>query len=101
MIIKSVTMFIKEERIDAFIKATIENQKESVKEEGVIRFDVLQGKDDPTSFMFYEVYKTEVAVEEHTKTKHFNKWNDVVTPWFAKPKKRVLYSAIVPDESNF
>ena len=40
-------MFIKEERINAFIEATIENQKNSIKEDGVIRFDVLQCKDDP------------------------------------------------------
>ncbi|MFT5871580.1 MAG: autoinducer 2-degrading protein [Clostridium sp.] len=101
MIIKSVTMFIKEERIDSFIEATIENRQESVKEEGIIRFDVLQNKDDQSSFMFYEVYKTEVAVYEHMKTKHFNKWNDIVTPWFAKQRERVIYSAIAPDENNF
>jgi len=38
MIIKIVNMFIKEERIDAFIEATIENQKNSIKEDGVIPF---------------------------------------------------------------
>jgi len=101
MIIKIVNMFIKEERIDAFIEATIENQKNSIKEDGVIRFDVLQCKDDPSSFMFYEVYKNEEAVYEHTKTKHFNIWNDEVTHWFSKPRDRTLYNAIVPDESDF
>ena len=101
MIIKSVTMFIKSERIDSFIEATIENQKNSIKEDGVIRFDVLQCKDDKSSFMFYEVYKTEEAVEQHTKTKHFVKWNDTVTPWFAKSRDRVLYSVIAPAESDF
>ena len=62
---------------------------------------MLQCSDDPASFMFYEVYKTEAAVQEHMKTKHFSKWNDAVTLWFAKPRERVLYSAIVPDENNF
>ncbi|MBU3113839.1 putative quinol monooxygenase [Clostridium lacusfryxellense] len=101
MIIKSVTMFIKAEFVGSFIEATIENQKNSIKEAGVIRFDVLQGKDEPTSFMFYEVYKDEEAVEKHMKTKHFIKWNEAVTPWFAKPRERVLYNAIVPSESDF
>src|SRR5665647_2691620 len=101
MIIKSATIFIKEEYLDAFIEATMENRKNSVKEEGIIRFDILQCKDDPTSFMFYEVYKTESAVEEHTKTEHFNKWNDMVSTWFSKPRQRMLYSVIAPGENNF
>jgi len=101
MIIKSVNMFVKEEHIATFIKATIENQKHSIKEEGVIRFDVLQCKDDPSSFMFYEVYKTEADVYAHMETIHFNKWNVAVSSWFAKPKERVLYNVIVPDEKNF
>lgn len=101
MIIKSIYMFLKEERVDAFIEASTENRQESIKEEGIIRFDVLQCKDDPTKFMFYEVYKTEAAVEDHMKTKNFSKWNNAVMPWFSKPRERVLYSAIVPDENNF
>jgi autoinducer 2-degrading protein len=101
MIIKSVKMFIKEEFVGSFIEATIENQKNSIKEAGVIRFDVLQCKDDPSSFMFYEVYKNEQATRDHMETKHFNVWNDIVASWFAKPRERILYKAIVPDESEF
>lgn len=101
MIIKSATIVIKHEFIKAFIEATIENQKNSIKEEGIVRFDVLQSKDDSNSFMLYEVYKNEVAVEEHKKTKHFSKWDNTVNPLLAKPRERVLYRVIAPDENNY
>ncbi|HEY8892580.1 MAG TPA: putative quinol monooxygenase [Clostridium sp.] len=101
MIIKSATITVKDECIETFIEATIENQKNSIKEEGIIRFDVLQNKDDSNSFMLYEVYKNEVAVEEHKKTKHFTKWDNTVNPLLAKPRERVMYSVIAPTEDNY
>lgn len=101
MIIKSVIIVVKDECIDAFIAATIENQKNSIKEEGIIRFDVLQNKNVSNSFMLYEVYKNDEAVEEHKKTEHFSIWDNTVNSLLAKSRERVLYSVIAPDEDNY
>lgn len=47
MIVTSVTVYVKEAHVDAFKEACVENHKNSVKEPGNLRFDVLQCMDDP------------------------------------------------------
>ena len=49
MIVTSVTVYVKNEHVDAFIAATVENHEASVKEQGNMRFDVLQSMDDPST----------------------------------------------------
>ncbi|NRZ43292.1 quinol monooxygenase YgiN [Clostridium beijerinckii] len=39
MIVKSVTIYVKQDHIEEFIKATKENKNNSLKEEGIICFD--------------------------------------------------------------
>ena len=51
MFVTCVTVYVKTEHVDDFIRATIENHDSSVKEPGNMRFDVLQCHDDPTRFL--------------------------------------------------
>ena len=46
------------QNIDDFKTATTENAKNSVKEPGIARFDVIQSLADPTRFVLVEVYRT-------------------------------------------
>ena len=48
MLIVHVHVKVKPDCIDAFKEATIENARQSVKEPGIARFDVVQQNDDPT-----------------------------------------------------
>ncbi len=96
MIVTCVSVYVKQEYIDAFIKACIENHKASVQESGNLRFDVLQGKEDPTHFMLYEAYETEEASANHKKTEHYNKWRETVTDYMAKPRTGTPYNVIQP-----
>jgi Uncharacterized conserved protein len=91
MIVKSVTFYVKTEHTKEFIEATIENQNNSIKEKGIECFDFLQCKDDPTKFLLYEVYKSEEDVNNHLKTKHFEKWIHTVEKWFSGPRDRANY----------
>ena len=43
--------------VEAFRVATLANARESVKEPGVARFDVVQGIDDPARFVLIEAYR--------------------------------------------
>ena len=56
---------VKPECVEEFTKLTAPNQQGAVKEDGNIRFDVVQQKDDPTKFLLYEVYATEAAAKAH------------------------------------
>ena len=46
MYIVIVNISVKEKYIEEFEKATVENARNSMKEEGVIRFDFLKQKDE-------------------------------------------------------
>ncbi len=91
MIVKSVTFYIEAEHIKEFIEATIENQRNSIKEEGITCFDFFQCKDDPTKFLLYEGYKSEEDINKHLETEHFKKWINAVEQWFSSPRDRATY----------
>ncbi|GFP74513.1 putative quinol monooxygenase [Clostridium fungisolvens] len=94
MIVKSVTFYIKPEYIEEFIEATLENQRYSLKEEGIKAFDFLRDSDDASKFLLYEVYESEKAMEEHLKTEHFNKWINNVEGYFLSPRERSVYKPV-------
>lgn len=96
MIVTCVTVFVKKEHLQDFIEATLENHRNSIKEEGNLRFDVLQSKNDDTRFFLYEAYESEEASAAHKKTEHYLKWRDTVADWMAKPREGVAHSVIAP-----
>lgn len=92
MVVTTVTIFVKPEHIDDFIRATAENHRGSVQEPGNLRFHVLQCTDDPTRFLLYEAYESEEAAAAHRQTPHCLAWRAAVEPWMARPR-RVLFFA--------
>lgn len=76
MLIVHVHVHVKSESVEAFKQATVENARESVKEPGIARFDVVQQADDPTRFVFVEAYRTADAPAKHKETPHYAKWRD-------------------------
>lgn len=96
MVVTTVFVHVKEENIQEFIAASIENHKGSVQEPGNLRFDVLQSKEDPTRFLLYEAYESSEAAAEHKKTAHYLKWRETVAPWMAEPRQGIPYESLAP-----
>lgn len=71
-----VTVEIKPDRIDDFLKALQEDVKGSREEAGCLRFDLLRDRDDPNKFSFYEVYTDDEAAGFHKTTSHYKAWAD-------------------------
>lgn len=92
MFVVLVYVHVKPEYIDDFREASKQNARESRKEPGVVRFDILQQIDDPTRFILYEVYIDEDAVGAHKETAHYAKWRDTVAPMMAEPRYSVKYN---------
>jgi autoinducer 2-degrading protein len=96
MLVTCVTVYVKPDHIDDFIRATSANHNESVKEPGNMRFDVLQRMDDPTCFLLYEAYETDEAAAAHKLTPHYLKWRETVADWMAKPRQGIPHRVIRP-----
>ena len=101
MFVVHVFVHVKEEFIEAFKEATIENATNSLQEPGVSRFDFLQQNDDPTRFILVEAYKTPEDPAKHKETAHYVKWRDTVAPMMAEPRSSIKTSNIHPDESGW
>jgi autoinducer 2-degrading protein len=100
MIATCVNVFVKEDRINDFIEATVENHRNSIKEEGNLRFDVLQNASDPSRFTLYEAYETQEAAADHKKTPHYLKWKETVEDMMAKPREGIAHNVIAPLEKS-
>jgi quinol monooxygenase YgiN len=96
-----VHVHVKPEFVDAFKQASLENASNSVKEEGIARFDVVQQTDDPTRFVLVEVYKTAEAPAAHKEAAHYLKWRDTVVEMMAEPRQGIKYSNIFPDDGGW
>ena len=101
MFIVHVFVKVKPQKIAAFKVASIQNARESVKEPGVARFDVIQQKGDPTRFVLGEVYRTSDDPARHKETAHYQKWRDTVADMMAEPRSAIKYTNIFPDEQGW
>mgnify|MGYP006361907095 FL=1 len=96
-----VHVHVKPEFVEAFKQASIENASNSVKEDGIARFDVIQQNDDLTRFILVEVYKTAEASAAHKETAHYAKWRDTVAEMMAEPRQGIKYTNIYPEDSGW
>jgi len=100
MIVTTVTVKVETDHIDDFIAATIANHESSVSEPGNLRFDVLQSREDPASFMLYEAYESEEAARAHKQTAHYLRWKETVADWMAEPRRGHLHAVIRPTDRD-
>ncbi len=101
MFIVHVLVHVKPDQADAFRAASIENARNSVREPGVARFDVIQQQDDPTRFVLVEVYRTPDDSAKHKETAHYKKWRDTVADMMAEPRVGVKYTNAFPDDKGW
>jgi quinol monooxygenase YgiN len=80
------TFRIRPEHVAAFIAASLDDARGSVRDEaGCLRFDVVQDAADETRILFFEVYRDKAAFDHHLTTPHFGRWNETVRDWMAEP----------------
>lgn len=101
MLTVNVTVNVKEEYIQDFIKVTIKNAEGSNKEEGIVRFDIIQNQEKTNEFMLVEVYKSTEAIALHKETEHYKVWQDTVANMMETPRTKVIYSSIYTKDTNY
>jgi len=96
MLVVHVHVRVKQDFIEAFKQATIENASQSVKEPGIARFDVVQEADDPTHFILVEAYRNPEAPGKHKETLHYRRWRNAVEGMMAEPRASEKFSSVFP-----
>lgn len=82
--------------VEPFLDATRANAEASRREPGVLRFDVVQDRDDPAHVVLVEVYADEDAPAAHKQTAHYATWRDLVAPMMARPRSATTFDAVDP-----
>lgn len=101
MLIVHVHVHVKPDCVEAFRDASLENARNSIREPGVARFDVIQQVDEPTRFVLVEVYRTADDPAKHKDTAHYRKWRDTVAEMMAEPRTGIKYANLFPDEQGW
>jgi len=101
MLVVHVHVQVKPESVETFKRVTLANARESVKEPGIARFDLVQQQDDPARFVLVEAYRTAQAPAAHKETKHYQTWRDAVAPLMAEPRSSVKFTNIFPDDNGW
>lgn len=101
MLVVHIQVRVKPECVEAFKQATLANARASLQEPGVARFDVVQQQDDPTRFVFVEVYRDAAAAAAHKETAHYPIWRDAVATMMAEPRQSVKFDNVFPDDAEW
>jgi (4S)-4-hydroxy-5-phosphonooxypentane-2,3-dione isomerase len=101
MLVVHVHVRVKPDCVEAFKEATIENARNSLKEPGIARFDVVQQMDDPTRFVLVEIYRNAEATTAHKATTHYAAWRDRMESLMAEPRFSVKFANIFPGEESW
>jgi quinol monooxygenase YgiN len=101
MLVVHVFVHVKSDQLEAFETATLENARNSIREPGIARFDVIRQQDDPARFVLVEVYRTADDPGRHKETAHYQKWRDTVAEMMAEPRTSVKYTNVFPNEQGW
>lgn len=94
MYVIAVTIYVKPPFVTQFIEATLDNARNTRREPGNVRFDVLRTEEDPSRFMLYEAYHTKDDIAKHQQTEHYARWKNAVADWLARPRERAAHNAL-------
>ena len=90
----SAQVFIKPEKVDAFIAATKDLIEKSRAEEGCISYSLYQDPQDKTKFLFFEEWKNQAAVDFHFATDHFQKFGEVLNDCASADAVITIYDSV-------
>ncbi len=96
MIVVHVDVRVRPERVAEFLEATVVNARASLREPGILRFDVIQDQADPAHVLLVEVYRDADAPAAHKATGHYATWRDTVAEMMAQPRTSTKFSAVHP-----
>ncbi|MFB5650032.1 putative quinol monooxygenase [Leptospira wolffii] len=101
MIVTVSSYKILSEKIHEFLEISSELSRESLKEKGVLRFDLLQNDGDDGRFLIIEAYESESIRKAHLDTPHFVNWRRTVPEMFSQGTTTVHYKPVSPKPEDW
>ena len=101
MHIVHVFIKVKEECTERFKEVTIENARNSLREEGVVQFDVLQQQENNCEFVLQEIYLSTTEQLKHRESKHFKKWKLEISDLLVQEYSFIKYNNVFPKDIDF
>ena len=98
LLVVHVDITVVPDQLDAFLAATDANATASRQEPGILRFDVLADRTDPTHVVLVEVYRDDAAAAAHKETAHYATWRDTVASMMAGPRVGTRYVNTSPSD---
>src|SRR3990172_3919023 len=89
------------ESVEAFRLATLDNARNSLRERGVARFDILEDVEQPGRFTLVEVYRTTADAARHKETAHYRRWAEAVGGMVPPPRPRSPYHNVFPADEGW
>ena len=101
LLVVHVDIAVLPDQLDAFLAEMRQNAVASRKEPGIVRFDVLSDRAEPTHVVLVEIYRDESAAAAHKDTAHYQRWRDTVAPMMARPRQPTRYVNTSPDDEEW
>ena len=97
MIIAEVTLKVKPDRINDFIKFTKDNVENSLKEAGIRRFEFYKEKESKNVFVLFEIYESTDNQIKHRETLHYKNWKANIMSVLEEPYIVKQYESAVSE----
>jgi quinol monooxygenase YgiN len=97
MIIVQITLKVKPDWINDFIKYTKDNVENSLKETGIRRFEFYKEKASNNIFVLFEIYDSTDDQIKHRETLHYKNWKVNILSVLKEPYVVKQYESVVSD----
>lgn len=84
-------IFIKADKVAEFTKMFQAMTDSTLKEPGCTGYQLYQNPYDKNSFLVFETYKNQAAIDAHFAAPYFKAFGDKVAPLTSKPTELVIY----------
>ena len=101
LLIVHVHVCVKPGAAEAFRAASLANAEASRREPGVVRFDLVADREDPSRFVLVEIYRDAAAAAAHKETAHYAAWRDSVAGLMAEPRRSSRYVNVSPGDEGW
>jgi autoinducer 2-degrading protein len=101
LLVVHVDIAVVPDQVDPFLDATEANATASRQEPGILRFDVLTDRTDPSHVVLVEIYRDDAAAAAHKETQHYATWRDTVAPMMARPRVGTRYVNTSPGDADW